>query len=224
MRRGGALVFLVIAAIGLVAFALQAAADKRDLAFTLGVVPSIVAADLRPGVTACQVPIDVPTDFSRIRLRAGSPGGPGQPLVVSVIGNPSGRLLTEGRLPGGYPYATDQAVSVGHVESGQKIGVCVRNAGTRRAVLYGNTLVASPLSGAIVGHRALKTDISVVFLKDGDESMLGQLGQVFERASVFRPGFVGAWLYWVLAAAVLVGVPLLLARALADSDDASPAA
>jgi hypothetical protein len=92
----------------------------------------------------------------------------------------------------------------------------VRNAGIRRTAVYGNTLAASPLSGASIGRRQLDTDVAVVFLDDR-RSMLAWLPRAFERASVFRPGFVGAWLFWALAAAVLIGVPLLLARALSDA-------
>jgi hypothetical protein len=222
MRRGGAVVLLVTAVAGLVALAIEAASDKRDLAFTIGVVPSIVAADLRPGATACQAPIDVPSDFSRVRLRAGS-GRSGQPLAVSVLGIPSGRQLATGQVRGGYAEGTDQTATVGKVDAEQKIGVCVRNDGTRQVSLYGNTLAAAPLSGAILGKRQLETDLSFVFLDDDSQSMLAQLPQVFERASVFRPGFAGPWLFWVLAAAVLLGVPVLLARALADADEATRA-
>jgi hypothetical protein len=49
--------------------------------------------------------------------------------------------------------------------------------------------------------------------------MLATLPHAFERASVFRPGWVGPWLYWLLAAAVLLGIPVLLARALSASEE-----
>ena len=62
--------------------------------------------------------------------------------------------------------------------------------------------------------------MTVVFLTDERHSMLAQLPDVFERASVFRPGWVGPWVFWLLMALTLIGVPLLLARALADSSDA----
>jgi hypothetical protein len=37
---------------------------------------------------------------------------------------------------------------------------------------------------------------------------------VFERAALFRPGWVGAWTFWLLLAALVIGVPTLLGRAL----------
>jgi hypothetical protein len=215
MRRGGAAALLVTAAVGLVALAVEAAGDKRDLAFTLGVVPTIMAAELRPGATVCQAPIYVPDEFSRVSFRTG--GFPEQRLTVTVIGIPSGRLLASGRAT-----SSDPSAAVREVRAEQKVGVCVRNDGRQQVSLFGNAAAASPLSGAILGKRGLDTDVSFVF-RDERRSLLAQLPRAFERASVFRPGFVGAWLFWVLAAAVLIGLPLLLARALADAEEATRA-
>src|SRR4051812_49475694 len=100
MRRAGAAVLLVVAAIGLAALALTAATDKRDLAFTIGVVPSIPAAVLPPSAMVCQTPIAVSEQFDRVRLVAGSPGRAGSPLTIVVYTLP-GRELARGRVPGG---------------------------------------------------------------------------------------------------------------------------
>jgi hypothetical protein len=220
MRRAGAIALLATALVGLLALLAEAAGDKRDLAFTIGVVPTTPAAKLRPGATVCQTNITVPTAFTRVQLRAGSPGGPGQPLGITVRGFPSNRARTHGSLAGGYPYTTEQSVPVGHVAAGQRISVCVTNRGSRRVEIWGNSGAASLPSSAYIGARLQGTDLTLVFLTDGRRSMLAQLPDVFERASVFRPGWVGAWVYWVLTALALVAVPVLLARALADASDA----
>jgi len=219
MRRAGAIALLATAALGLLALMGVAALDKRDLAFTIGVVPTTPAAKLRPGQTVCQTNITVPTAFTRVRVRAGSPGGPGQPLAIGVRRFPSNRSLTSGRLAGGYPYATELSARVGRVAAGQRISVCLTNAGQRREEVWGNSSVASLPTQAWLGRRVLPTDVTLVFLTDGSRSMLSQLPDVFDRASVFRPGWVGPWVYWLLTALALVGAPLLLARALADSAD-----
>jgi hypothetical protein len=220
MRRGGAAALLTTAALGLLALAIEAAGDKRDLAFTIGVVPSTPAVRLAPERMVCQGPIVVSEEFDRVGLKAGTPGAPGSPLTVSVV-TLEGAPIASGRIEGGYAYPTEQSAEVGRVAAGQRVSVCIANDGDERVDVYGNAGVAALTSQALLnGRRPLDTDLTLVFLHSDRRSMLSQLGGVFERASVFRPGWVGAWTFWVLSAAVLIGVPLLLARALAESEDA----
>ena len=220
MRRGGAVALLVTAALGLVALAVEAAGDKRDLAFTIGVVPSTPAVRLAPERMVCQGPIVVSEEFDRVGLKAGTPGAPGSPLTVSVV-TLAGDPIATGHIEGGYAYPTEQSAEVGRVAAGQRISVCVANAGTEKVDVYGNAGVAALTSQALLnGRKPLDADLTLVFLHGERRSMLSQLGDVFDRASVFRPGWVGAWTFWLLTAAVLIGVPLLLARALAESEAA----
>jgi hypothetical protein len=219
MRRAGPVALLVTAAIGLLALALEAAGDKRELAFTLGVVPNQVAAAIPPGAQACQAPIAVPEEFQRVQLVAGRPDVPGPNLRLSVL-TPGGRELGAADVEGGYFDRSPVTADVGPVSAGRRVSVCAENVGLRRVNLYGNVPVAAATSQTLVQGEPLPTDLSVVFLHDSRRSVLSQLPDVFDRASVFRPGWVGPWLFWLLSAVVLLGVPLLLARALAESEDA----
>jgi hypothetical protein len=220
MRSGAVVTLLAVIALGLIGLVGVAARDSRDLAFTIGVVPSLPTAELAPGARVCQTPITVSEPFARIRVRVGTPALPGQPLEVTVRDAATSRRLARGTIAGGYSAGTDQTAFVGPVTADRKIGVCVRNLGKRREILYGNLGGAALPSTARMGQRELDNDMTVVFLKRDSDSMLGRLAEVFDRASVFRPGWVGPWVFWVLTALVLAGVPLLLARALADSADA----
>jgi hypothetical protein len=217
MRRGGVVTLLVVSVVGLAGLLGTAATDDRELAFTIGVVPTIPAATLEPGETVCQSPISVSESFSRVGLRTGAPRGLGQPLAVSVRAFDSGRVLGEGRIGGGFPDQADLTTAVGPIESGQRVEVCVRNRGDRAANVYGNAGAAAPPSEAKLSGRTLDTDVAVVFLKADERSMLSELPDVFDRASVFRPGWVGPWTFWALTVVALLGVPLLLARALSES-------
>jgi hypothetical protein len=216
MRRA-AVTLLAVTALGLAGLAVTAAGDGRELAFTIGVVPTTPAATLAPGETVCQSPISVSEAFSRVGLRTGGPRGEGQPLAVSVRAAGATRILGEGRLGGGFPDQANLTTAVGPVAAGQRIALCVRNTGNRAAIVYGNAAGAAPPSEARQGGRTLDTDLAVVFLKERERSMLSELPDVFERASLFRPGWVGPWTFWALSVLVLLGVPLLLARALRAS-------
>ena len=219
MRSSGLAALVATVVCGLIALALVAERDDRALAFTTGVVPSIPAAELRSGETVCQSPISVPQGFDRVSVQAGAPGSLGQPLEVSVRSADGGRRLGRGRVPGGYFGPSAQATTVGEIAAGQKISVCVRDAGARKVALYGNAGSAALPSAAVQRGRALDTDITLVFRNREPHSMLSLVPEIFERASLFRPGWVGPWLFWALSAAALLGVPLLLARALTDSRD-----
>ena len=39
-------------------------------------------------------------------------------------------------------------------------------------------------------------------------TLLSDIPTVFERAALFRPGWVGVWTFWLLAAALLGAFPL----------------
>jgi hypothetical protein len=207
--------FLAVAAGGLLALALVAGGDSRALAFTLGVPPTQVGAELRPGQTACQAPVLVSSEFSRVRFQVGTYGRSGEPLELVVRSLRSGRALGQGRLRGGYPDGSQRSVPVGRVAPEEPVEVCIRNAGEHKAALYGSVTAAAPGTDARVAGAETGTDLTLVFERAEPRSMLATVPDIFRRASVFRPGWVGSWTFWVLALLVGAGVPALLALALA---------
>lgn len=215
--------FLVVAAGGLLAFALVAAGDSRALAFTLGVAPAQVGAELRPGQAACQAPVLVSSEFSRVRFQVGTYMRRGEPLEVVVRSLRSGRALGRGRLRGGYPDVSQPSVPVGRVAPEQLVEVCIRNGGQRKVALYGGVTAAAPGTDARVDGSETGTDLTLVFERAEPRSMLATVPEVFRRASVFRPGWVGSWTFWVLAGLLGAGVPALLGLALARASDGGTA-
>ena len=55
-----------------------------------------------------------------------------------------------------------------------------------------------------------------------ERSMLAGLPEILSRASLFRPGFVGPWTYWVLLFVVLPCLMYAAVRLLATADDPAP--
>jgi hypothetical protein len=213
--RSAALVFAGVVGAGVLALGLTAVTDERDLAFTLGVNPAQIAAPLNAGQEVCQGPIDVPERFERVQMKVGTFGRPGQPLDVAVREFPGGRTLAAGALRGGYADNSTPAVALRSVPDGTRVVVCVRNAGRRQVALYGGAGAAARTSTARIGTRNLRTDLTLVFKRDEDRSVMALLPAMFERASLFHPGWAGPWLFWVLLGAVVVLVPALVWRALA---------
>jgi hypothetical protein len=214
MRRP-AIVFAAIVTIAVLGLAAVALTDRQDEAFTLGVAPATVAADLGPDARACQEGIDVPSSFSTIEVQVGTYERPGEPLTVTVHEeNGSGRLLAWGSLPGGYPDVSRPMIQVSPgVDSGQRVAVCVEARGARRTALYGNAGVAAPASSLRVDDRAVDTDLALVF-RSGERSLAAELPDTFGRAALFKASWIGPWTFCLLGLAVLVLVPVALLLAM----------
>jgi len=74
-----------------------------------------------------------------------------------------------------------------------------------RKTEFGGTLNIGGVAPTINGKSAGNARIAVWFLPPAgsERSLLSQLPTVFERASLFRPPWVGRWTYWVLFGLVL---------------------
>lgn len=208
-------VLLAVAALGALALLAAAALDDRERAFTVGLPPVRVAAELPPGERACHTDIEVPAGFSRVQLATASFQRPGPPLTVTA-GD------ARGAVPAGYPDNSTVEVRLGEIEEGERVDVCVTNEGDRRVALYGSPPDTPPDQ---LGDPNLQPEIGVAFLREEPRSMLELVPQAFERAALFRPAWVGAWTFWLLLGMVAAGVPLLLAAAyrsaVTDSTSAS---
>jgi len=217
MRRA-LFVFLLLAVAGISGAIAVAASDSRSLAFTLGVAPTQVAVALEPGQEACQEPIAVPAEFDAVEMIIGSYFLPGPKLAVEVRDAATGAMLTSGRLAAGYPDNSTQSVPVGPVSAGRRIAVCVRNEGGRRAALYGGIALAARGSEVRVDGHPVDADVTLVFRRQRPSSLLALVPDLARRATLFHPGWVGAWTFWVLGGALIFVVPLLLAASLTSAE------
>jgi hypothetical protein len=60
--------------------------------------------------------------------------------------------------------------------------------------------------------------MTLEFFRPQQRSLLRVLPQMFDRASLFRAPWLGAWAYWVLLAGIVVVAPLALWRAMPAGD------
>jgi hypothetical protein len=221
MRRALALVAVVAA--GVVALVIVQVSQSSTLAFTLGAAPQAPLAKVDSRQTVCQNTINVPPSsaFDRVALQVGTNGRPGSRLDVTILRR---RVpIAAGTLRAGYPDVPPgggfRTIPVGHVAGGQQIEVCVTNQGQHAVSLYGSGELANRVSNATLNGNPTNYDLALLFERPS-RSRASLIGDVFQRASLFRPGFVGAWTYWVLAALMVLAVPALLWRALGGVEDA----
>jgi hypothetical protein len=210
MRRA-ALAFAVVFAAGLGLLLVLGMLEKRSVAFTLG-VEAVLPLGLSPGGEVCQRSIEPPAGFSRVRLEVVSKPGPAPRFDVRVLsrgrqvaGNPAVDTLSGERTP---------VVTVGNVPAGDRISVCVENTGQRTFQVLGNSGLAHPASAAYRREKQIDYDLGLAFLRRSDASLLSLIGDMVERASLFRGEWIGAWSVWVVTALLLTAFPLLLYRAL----------
>ena len=222
MRRGGLIAFAAVFAAGLVLLVVLAVTRDSPLVYTIGSGAAAPSAPLKAGEEACQGPLSPPAEaFDRVVLSLGTYGKPGQPVDVLVRDAASRRVLSRGRLAGGYPdiaRAPEHSIPVTSITPHAAIEVCARNAGSAKVAVFGATGLAHRTSSATVAGKAQPgVDLAVRLERGQPRSLLARLPDAFTHASQFKPGWVGAWTFWVLTALVLIAVPLLLARALSGA-------
>lgn len=201
MRKGLATI-AGVAALGVLAVVVAALLDDRETAFTVGLPPVRIAAELQPGERACRADVDVPAEFSRVRLFTASFGRPGPRLTVAAGDS-------RGTVAAGYPDNSAVEASLEGVAEGERIEVCVTNEGDGRVALLGSPPDTSPPH---LADADLEPELGVAFLRAEPSSMAALVPQAFERASLFRPAWVGPWTFWLLLL-VAAGVPALLMAA-----------
>jgi hypothetical protein len=224
--RGPVGTFLLVLAAGFVLLLVLALADRRGFRVD---VPSDSQVLVRPGEERCSGIIRPPgagTDRVLFWARGSSPG-PVPPIAVFVRRSRTAQTLADGAAASG-PAGARTVGLRGSVAGSRKVNACFLNAGVRPAILSPRPGTATRVTVERSGGAADYADIGLEISRSDDRPLLALLPDVFDRASLFRPGWVGAWTYWLLLVALVIGVPVLLSRALAsaseeDGEDTSPA-
>jgi hypothetical protein len=222
--RSAVLTLLGLCLAGVLAVLVVGGARETRMAFTAGVSSAGAQAAIAPGQTGCQGPLDVPEggSFDAVEVVLATGALPGAPARVTVVDTATGRVLARGRLPGGYLGTAQQRIAVDpRVPEGRSIRVCLKNTGAIPIVPMGNGDAASPPSTYTRNGQPQGVDIAMRF-QTRPRSLLSQFGLIADRAALFRAGWVGPWTYWLLAALLALGVPALLAFALARAGREQP--
>lgn len=205
------------------------ATDERTLAFSNGVAAETVIAQLAPGQRACQPGVVVAEPFAGVELVLDTGGRPGPPLELTVRERRARDTLATGKVRGGYAgrLGTGGAVAVARlrrVRAGRQVQVCVANAGRQPVGVTGTSgrERREPRVQLRRPPRRLSANLHLNFLRPRPTSLLAELPRAFERAALWHPPLVGAWTFWLLAALVGLGVPLLLAWAVYAASALSP--
>jgi hypothetical protein len=194
-----------VAALGVAGLVRSATRDERWTAFSLDVPPSQTVVVLGPHVDVCQGPIQTVAPVGILTSWVTPIGGRPSPALAITIrdGSRTGPVLATGHVPSGYTVATaPEAIVKPTVPEGREAWVCVRSAGPKPVDLIGNS--ANSRTGVLtVAAKPVPNSLSFLFLRPHPVSLLSQVPAIFDRAALFRPTWVGAWTFWVLAVLVL---------------------
>jgi hypothetical protein len=185
--------------------------------YSLGVAPSAPVLSIVGGAQACQVPIRLPDGaaFDRVAVVLGTYFQRGPALRVQVLDDRTEKVLGKGQLPAGYPdiaQAPEHVIDVGRVETTAPLRICIVNDGENKVAVYGQPTIASPYTNATLNGQLSSVDIWLE-LRAEKRTLMSLLPTMAERASLFRAGWVTPLVYLLLALALVIGAPLLLARA-----------
>jgi hypothetical protein len=165
---------------------------------------SIELVELGPGRTACSRNIALDPRGSRARLRVGTFGRPGEPLRLTLHG---AAYRSASPIRGGYADGSTVVASLRPPARATLVRACLENRGTRRVALLASTDRTRSRSVTTVDGRNTGKSAWLSFYEARRHSMLERASATIERIAIFRPGIVGPWLLWPLAALVLVGIP-----------------
>ena len=139
------------------------------------------------------------------------------------------RVLGRGALAGGYRTSRHPGAPRGAgpgVGEGARSPSACSNRG--RAQASRSTATPTPRRGSSAFRRTAaraNVDLSLVFERaEPRASLASELPRMLDRAALFRAQWLGSWAYVMLAAALLVGAPWLVVRALRSAIGGAPPA
>ena len=214
--RGPVRTFALVLAAGLALLVAIALADRRGFRLYVRSDSQVL---VRPGQELCSGLIRPPgAGAERVRFWVrGAAGGGAPAIVVRVRRSRTAQTLADGTAPAG-PAGARTVRLRGSVAGSRKVVACFLGAG--------GGAILSPRPGTPTRVRVERSaepadyaDVALELIRSDDRSLLAALPDAFDRAALFRPGWIGAWTYWLLLAGLVVGVPLLLAGALSAASD-----
>jgi hypothetical protein len=165
---------------------------------------SVELVEVRPGRTACSRDVALDPRGSRARLQVGTFGRPGEPLRLTLDG---AAYRSTSTIRGGYADGSTVVASVRPPERATLVRACVENLGTRRVALFASADRTLSRSVTSVDGQSTGKSAWLSFYEARRHSVLERSSATIERIAIFRPGIVGPWLLWPLAALVLLGIP-----------------
>lgn len=220
--RSAARALIAVLVVGAIAFAVLLVTKRSDDAFSMNVPPSTAAVKLEPGAEACQGPINTPIGgaFDAARVRIGTVNLPG-PEIAVTLRDRSGALVARTTIPAGYADNTSPRITLGPGRrTGSGYRLCLENRGQQTVYLYGSGGDPNPSTTLTIDGKPQAEDLALTFQRPS-RSLASSVGDILERATLFRTPRLSSALYGLLLVVLLGGAGLAMTVALrsAERDD-----
>jgi hypothetical protein len=196
-RRWYAIAAGAVALAAAVAALIWVLSQDRSLTGTNSVAPRYSIAQVGPGQRFCQGGLQVPGNTNAVTMRL---QGPGPPALVTLRFDAAGRTQISRRQLRGvdffdtdFPFSATGAGAVGKV--------CIT--ASRPVNVAGQTEGPSPANATLDG-KPTTAKAMVLLRRLPARGLVSALPDGTRHAALFRPGFVGAWTYFVLGAIVVL--------------------
>jgi hypothetical protein len=185
---------------------------------TDGVEDAGYVATLTTAAPVCVPELELPAHTAIVRLQTISPTSPRPALRLALKsgGRTTYSELSPLRVPAHRPANADCPIAETPARPASRpASLCVSAQGWVR--LGGTPLTSRTSLSARQSGAELTAQVAIWYMPraGADESYLQRAGAIFQRAALYRPGFVGAWTYPVLLFLVLPAIALLALRCLA---------
>jgi hypothetical protein len=219
MRRSLALAAYALGVVLFMAFVVVPFLTKeRDIPAAVPSPPPLTAIDLVTvpgGGQMCMTDLAISAESRQLRFKIGSFRRKTPPLAVSVA---AAGYSGSARVSGGLPDNSALSVPIPKPPGGRLATVCIRNLGERRIAFYAASDRAHSRVHVFVNHKSVYPTPTLSFAEAGRVSIAERAGVTVGRIAVFRGFLDHAWIVWLVAVGVLVGVPVLVGTGLVVSE------
>lgn len=210
-RRYQLIAIGLVLLVALIAAAVSLATPKPRITGNNGVSPvTFLATVTDASGPLCTRGVDVPPETKGVRLWLGTYATSGVRMTMRTFSG-EGRALGSSR-----PAAFDDGARViFRLPQGQRDDLKLCWSADHKVAFPGEANgAAAPDQVSVLGKKEVAGDISIEYMRGGKQSALAAAPTVFDRASLYRPSWVGPWTYYAVFLAVfavlLVGILLLL--------------
>ena len=166
---------------------------------------AVAYVGVRPSQEACfdNAAIDSHSDIATVRVATG--GQPGPPLRLRAGGEGWSQTVD---VPGGYADGATLSIPLRPPDRSVLARVCLADRGQVPARFYASADRTRSRSIAEVGGRPQGKSIWFALYERKPASLLSRLGVTAGHIEAFRPGVIGRWLVYLLAAALAALLPV----------------